>query len=281
MADDPTAEHCFSLIEKERVTITSAVPTVARLWIEAAEWVKSDLSSLGLLQIGGSKLPPELAAQVEPALGCRLQQIFGMAEGLLSMSREGDDPQSVLETQGRPLSPGDEVRIVDESDALVPAGATGELLVRGPYTLCGYYHAEEHNRRAFTTDGFYRTGDLALLTPGGHLVIEGRLKDVVIRGGDKIAAGEVEGHLVKHPQVAAAAVVPIPDVYLGERICAFIVCRGAKPTLAQLRQALHDQGLAEFKLPDRIEILDSFPLTPLGKVDKKALSAAARELAGR
>ncbi|GAA3412584.1 (2,3-dihydroxybenzoyl)adenylate synthase [Streptosporangium vulgare] len=196
LAESPVAEDCFHAIERERVTVTSVVPTVAQLWLEEAEWAEADLSSLRVLQIGGARLQPELAARIEPELGCRLQQVFGMAEGMLSMSRKGDDPESVVNTQGRPISPADEVRIVDERDAEVPAGVTGELLTRGPYTLRGYYRAEEHNRRAFTEDGFYRTGDLARLTAEGNLVIEGRLKDVVIRGGDKIAAGEVEGHLL-------------------------------------------------------------------------------------
>ncbi|MGN9840968.1 (2,3-dihydroxybenzoyl)adenylate synthase [Nonomuraea sp. H19] len=277
LADDPAPDDCFAAIERERVTFTSVVPTVAQLWLEAVEWEPADLSSLRVIQIGGARLQPELAARIEPGLGCRLQQVFGMAEGLLSMSRAADDPASVLETQGRPISPADEVRIVDEHGDDVPPGVAGELITRGPYTLRGYYRAEEHNRRAFTPDGFYRTGDVARLTPEGRLVIEGRLKDVIIRGGDKISAGEVEGHLLTHPQIARAAVVPVPDDYLGERIYAFLVSPDERPGLAELKKALHERGLAEFKLPDRVEFVEAFPLTPLGKVDKKVLAAAARD----
>jgi 2,3-dihydroxybenzoate-AMP ligase len=279
LAQDPTPDGCFGAIERERVTITSVVPTVAQLWLEAAQWPHPDLSSLRVLQIGGAKLHSELAAQIEPAFGCRLQQVFGMAEGLLSMSRKDDAPQDVLHTQGRPVSPADEVRIVDARGEQAPAGVTGELLTRGPYTLRGYYRAEQHNLRAFTADGFYRTGDLARLTAAGNLVIEGRLKDIVIRGGDKVAAGEVESHLLSHPQVARAAVVPVPDEFLGERIYAFLVCPSERPTLPELKRALHERGLAEFKLPDRVEFVDAFPLTPLGKIDKKVLAAAAKDLA--
>ncbi|WP_165977520.1 (2,3-dihydroxybenzoyl)adenylate synthase [Nonomuraea diastatica] len=277
LAEDPAPDDCFAAIERERVTFTSVVPTVAQLWLEAVEWGAADLSSLRMIQIGGARLQPELAARIEPGLGCRLQQVFGMAEGLLSMSRADDDPASVLETQGRPVSPADEVRIVDERGDDVPPGAAGELLTRGPYTLRGYYRAEEHNRRAFTADGFYRTGDVARLTSEGRLVIEGRLKDVIIRGGDKISAGEVEGHLLTHPRIARAAVVPVPDEFLGERIYAFLVSPGERPGLAELKQALHERGLAEFKLPDRVEFVTAFPLTPLGKVDKKVLAAAAMD----
>jgi 2,3-dihydroxybenzoate-AMP ligase len=281
LVDDPGAEACFRAIERHRVTVTSVVPTVAQLWLEEAEWTGRDLSSLRTLQIGGAKLRPEVAARIEPVLGCRLQQVFGMAEGLLSMTRRDDDPAWITHTQGRPVSPYDEVRIVGEDGREVPDGVAGELITRGPYTLRGYYRAAEHNLRAFTADGFYRTGDLASRTPDGNLVVEGRLKDVVIRGGDKIAAGEVEGHLLSHPAIGGAAVVPVPDEYLGERTYAFLIADpaagGAVPALAELKRALHDRGLADFKLPDRVEYVGAFPLTPLGKIDKKVLAAAAAD----
>ncbi|MEU1849628.1 AMP-binding protein [Streptomyces sp. NPDC019990] len=281
LASTPTADDCFRLIEAERVTLTSVVPTVARLWLEERQWSDADLSSLEVLQIGGARLEPELAARITPELGCRLQQVFGMAEGLLTMTRPDDDPYAVLHTQGRPVSEADEVLIVDPSTVVpVPVGETGELLTRGPYTLRGYYRAPEHNARAFTEDGFYRTGDLASITPEGRLVVQGRIKDVVIRGGDKIAAGEVEAHLVGVPGIAAAAVVPMPDEFLGERIYAFLVSRdeeGEAPPLSALKAALQERGLADFKLPDRAEYVAELPLTPLGKIDKKVLSAAAAD----
>ncbi len=134
LADDPGADDCFSLITREKVTVTSVVPTVAHLWLEAREYLDDDLSTLRLMQIGGARLQPELAARIEPELGCRLQQVFGMAEGLLSMSRLDDPVERVIATQGRPVSPYDEIQIVD-----------GELLARGPYTLRGYYNAPDHN----------------------------------------------------------------------------------------------------------------------------------------
>ncbi|MCY0935128.1 (2,3-dihydroxybenzoyl)adenylate synthase [Streptomyces sp. H34-S4] len=274
LAEGPTADDCFRLIEEEGVTFTSLVPTVAQLWLETAEWSEYSLRTLRTVQIGGAPLSPELAARIGPGLGVRLQQVFGMAEGLISFTRADDPEEAVLTTQGRPISPGDEVRIVGEDGAELPLGATGELHTRGPYTLHGYYRAEQHNKVAFTTDGFYRTGDLARLTPEGRLVIAGRIKDVIVRGGDKVSAGEVEGHLLTHPAVARAAVIGVPDEYLGERICAFVVADGEPPSLLDLKQALQGRGLAEYKLPDRLELIDAFPLTGLGKVDKKVLAAA-------
>ncbi|MFD7432255.1 (2,3-dihydroxybenzoyl)adenylate synthase [Streptomyces sp. NPDC059818] len=276
LAQDPTPERCFPLIEQEGVTFTSVVPSVLQLWLEAAEWHDADLGSLHFLQVGSAKLYPEVAARVEPAFGCRLQQVFGMAEGLLTFTRESDAAATVLTTQGRPVSPADEIRIVDEEGRELPAGGIGELLARGPYTLRGYYRAPEHNRRSFTDDGFYRSGDLARLTPEGNLVIEGRIKDVIIRGGDKVSAAEVEGHLLALSSVARAAVVPYPDEYLGERTCAFLVPVDRPPVLAEIKAALEQRGLAAYKLPDRVEIVAELPLTGLGKTDKKVLAAIAR-----
>ena len=272
LADSPNPDDCFALVERHRVTVTSLVPSLTQIWLDIAEWTESDLSSLRLMQVGGAPMPRTLAARIEPVLGCKLQQVFGMSEGLLTFSRPDDPPESVLRTQGKPISPADELKILDERERELPVGAVGELVTRGPYTVRGYYQAPEHNRQAFTADGFYRTGDLARLTEDGELVIEGRIKEMMIRGGDKISAVEVETHLLAHPAVAAAAVIGVADDFLGERVCAYIIPHGAPPTLTELRKAMRQRGVAEYKLPDRVELVDSFPTTPLGKIDKKALA---------
>ncbi|WP_413760821.1 (2,3-dihydroxybenzoyl)adenylate synthase [Streptomyces sp. MMBL 11-3] len=276
LASDATPELCFPVVEREGVTVTSVGPSVVQLWLDAAEWMKPDLSSLRALQIGGSKLHRDLAERIRPELGCGIQQVFGMAEGLICFTREGDSEEDLLTTQGLPISPADEMKIVDDKDQEVPAGTIGELLTRGPYTPRGYYRSPEHNARAFTEDGFYRSGDLARLTPEGRLVIEGRIKDLINRGGEKVSAGEVEGHLETHPAIARAAVVPVPDDYLGERICAYIVPVGTPPSLPEIKAALTERGLAAYKLPDRVEVVDELPLTGLGKIDKKVLAARGR-----
>ncbi|HET9518279.1 MAG TPA: AMP-binding protein, partial [Actinoplanes sp.] len=275
LAESAVADDCFALIEREQITFTSVVPTIAQLWLDEADDQPYDLSSLRVVQVGGAPLHREVAERIQPAFGCTLQQVFGMAEGLLSMTGLDDPPDVVIGTQGRPLSPGDEIRIVDDTDAEVADGDPGELLTRGPYTLRGYYRAPEHNQRAFTHDGFYRTGDVARITASGRLVIDGRLKDVIIKGGNKVSAAEVEGHLLNHPAVARVAVVPMPDRYLGERICAYVEAVGEPPDLATLREFLRDRRIAEFKLPDRVEVISVLPLTGLGKVDKKVLAADA------
>jgi 2,3-dihydroxybenzoate-AMP ligase len=278
LADGLDPDECFEIVETERVTFTSLVPSLAQLWLDAAEDFPFDRSSLRTIQIGGAPLPRDVAVRIGPAFDCRLQQVFGMAEGLLSVTRDTDPEDAVTTTQGRPVSPEDEVRIVDAAGADVAPGQPGELITRGPYTLRGYYRAPDHNARAFTSDGFYRTGDVARLTQDGRLVIEGRIKDVIIRGGNKISAAEVEEHLLAHPEVDRVAVVGVPDPYLGELVCAVVRPAGDPPSLGDLRQALHSRGLADYKLPDLLEIAADLPLTGIGKVDKTLLAkqAAAR-----
>ena len=273
LAPSPAPPDAFPLIERERVTVTALVPPLALLWMEAVAWAGRDLSSLRVLQVGGAKFKPEAAVRVASTLDCQLQQVFGMAEGLLCYTHLDDPDDVVVNTQGRPMSPADEIRVVDPDGADVPPGELGELLTRGPYTLRGYYRAAQYNTRAFTPDGFYRTGDLVRVTETGHLVVEGRAKDIINRGGEKISAEEVENHLLAHPAVRDVAVVGMPDDVLGERSCAYVVPRGAAPALAELVAFLRQRGLADYKLPDRLEVVETFPGTGVGKVSKKDLAA--------
>lgn len=275
LAADADPDRAFRLIERERVTITALTPPLLKLWLAEAAWSTRDLSSLRTLQVGGARLSPADAVRVEPELGCRLQQVFGMAEGLLCFTRADDPDDLVVSTQGRPLSPADEIRVVDEGERDVPAGDIGQLLVRGPYTIRRYYGAPEQSATAFTADGWFRTGDLVRAAATGHLVVEGRLKDVVNRGGEKVPAAEVEDHLAAHSRVAQAALVGMPDPLLGERTCAYIVTEGeaGPPSLADLTGFLRERGLAAYKMPDRLEIVDALPRTGAGKVDKRRLAA--------
>jgi 2,3-dihydroxybenzoate-AMP ligase len=272
LASSAAPDEAFPLIAREGVTLTTVMPAFLPLWMDTVDLfdVGDQLRRL-VVEVGGAPLAPELARQVEPALGCTLTRWFGMAEGLLSFTRVDDPAEVRYATEGRPLSPADEVRIVGADGHDAPPGEVGELLTRGPYTIRGYYRADEYNARVFTPDGFYCTGDLARLSDG-HLVIEGRLRDVVNRGGEKVPSAEVEEHLRAHPAVKDAAVVAVPDRALGEKTCAVVVPAGEQPpTLAGLRDFLAGRGLAGYKLPDRLELTGAFPLTPVGKVDKAAL----------
>jgi 2,3-dihydroxybenzoate-AMP ligase len=272
LCDSTEPTEAFRLIEQERVTHTALVPALAIRWMDAPERNNFDLSSLRVLQVGGAKLNPEPARRIHPTLGCQLQQVFGMAEGLLNYTRLDDPEDEIVETQGRPCSPDDEIRLVDEEGRDVPPGEPGELLTRGPYTIRGYYNVPEHNRRAFTSDGFYRSGDIVRLSPGGNLIVEGRAKDLINRGGEKISAEEIENLVLAHPSVFNAAAVAMPDPVLGERICLYVILRsGTGLTFPELVAFLQAQQIAKFKLPERLEVVESFPLTSVGKVSKKDL----------
>jgi 2,3-dihydroxybenzoate-AMP ligase len=263
--------EALPLVAREGVTITALVPSLALVWLPAAESGRYDLSSLRVLQVGGARLDEEVARRLSPAFGCTLQQVYGMAEGLVNYTRLDDPEDIIVGTQGRPISPDDEIRVVDDEDHDVEPGRVGYLITRGPYTIRGYYRAEEHNAQALTPDGFYRTGDLVRLTPSGNLIVEGRAKDQINRGGDKVAAEEVENHLRVHPAVHDAAVVSAPDKFLGERSCAFVVPEGRAPEPPELKTFLRERGLAPYKVPDLLEFVAALPKTGVGKADKKEL----------
>jgi 2,3-dihydroxybenzoate-AMP ligase len=265
----------FELIQRHRVTHIHLVPALLIRWIDDPSIGEYDLSSLKVIQSGGQRLQPEVRLRAERALpGCFIQENFGMAEGLIMFVRSTDPPDVRRETCGRPASPDDEVYLVDEEGNVVPDGEPGELIVRGPYTLRGYFRAPEHNARAFTPDGFYRSGDLLRKMPSGNYVVEGRVKDLINRGGEKISAEEVENLILAHPAVLNVACVPYPDPVLGERMCACLVLRRDRSlTLGELVTFLLEFEIAKFKLPERLEFFDSLPLSGFGKVSKKELAA--------
>jgi 2,3-dihydroxybenzoate-AMP ligase len=273
MIGSPDPATAFAAIEREGVTITAVVPAVAQRWVaHAAEIGSSALRTLQVLQVGGARLADEHATRVKPVLGATLQQVFGMAEGLLNYTRLEDPDEVICGTQGRPLSPGDEVRIVDADGRDLPDGQPGALLTRGPYTPRGYYRAPEQNARAFTPDGWYASGDVVRRRPDGNLVVEGRDKDMINRGGEKISAEEVENLLYRMPGIAQVAAVAAPDAELGERICVFVVPEpGGDITLGAITDGMATAGVARFKWPERLEIVAELPVTKMGKLDKKAL----------
>src|SRR6266849_4561132 len=215
---------------------------------------------------------PEPARRVLNEIGPVVTQVYGMAEGLCCSTRAGDPEEVVVETQGRPMSEDDEIRIVDEDDRDVPPGELGELLTRGPYTIRGYYNAEEHNRASFTPDGYYRIGDVVRMHRSGNLIVEGRRKDLINRGGEKISAEEIENLILSHPAVENTAVVAMPDAVLGERACAYVVLRpSASLDLGALTRFLEKKRIARFKLPERLEVIERLPATAVGKISKKDL----------
>ena len=220
---------------------------------------------------------PDAARLVRTKYGKTTQCMFGMTEGLNMFTLAGDPPEVVDTTVGRPLIAEDEVRVVHPgTQTPCELDEEGELQCRGPYTLSGYYNSPEHNTVAFTADGYYRTGDLAIRREIGgrtYYAFSGRTKDVVDRGNEKVSCEEIEAAVASHPDVAEVAVVGMPDERLGERVCAYVVPKSghSSPSVVELAKFLEDFGMAKFKWPERIETVDSLPLTKVGKFDKASL----------
>ncbi len=274
IAPSTAAEDVFSLIEKERVTMVCAAVPLVTAWLNSpVPEGQYDLSSLRALMNGGARLAPELRRRVELRFRCIYIESFGTGEGLLMKTRP-DDPDEIRYTaSGRPVSPGDEIRVVDDLDQEVPDGVVGELLARGPYTVRGYYNDPEANAKAFTADGFYRMGDIVKRI-GSYVYVVGRRKDLVNRGGEKISCEEVENHILAHPAVASACVVAMPDDVYGEKACVFVILREHRSlTFKELTSFLLTREIAKFKLPERLEIVNSFPISAADKILRRELRA--------
>jgi 2,3-dihydroxybenzoate-AMP ligase len=230
--------------------------------------------TLRVVLLSGAKVSEELFAATEQG-GARVGQLFGMAEGMFLVTPLDASPELRRTTVGVPISALDEVRVLAPgTEDEVSDGEVGELCCRGPYTLRGYHGIDRPE--AFTSGGFYRTGDLAKVTVlDGHraLSIEGRIKDLIDRGGEKINAEEVELLLLAHPHVVEAALVAMPDPRLGERGCAYLATDGTPVTLDDLRDHLRALDVAKYKWPERVELVDALPRTKVGKLDKKAMTA--------
>jgi 2,3-dihydroxybenzoate-AMP ligase len=263
----------FALIERHKVTHLKVVPALLIRLINDAAIARFDLSSLQVIQSGGQRMQPEVRLRTQALIpSAFVQENFGMSEGVLMFVRR-DDPEDVrLETCGRPISADDEIRLVDDEGREVALGEVGELTCRGPYTLRGYYGVPDYNARQFTPDGFYRSGDLMRQHPSGNYIVEGRKKDLINRGGEKISAEEIENLILMHPAVQNVACVPMPDATLGERMCACVIARaGSDLSLPALIEFLVAKEIAKFKLPERLELLTEFPVSTFGKVSKKTL----------
>ena len=275
LSETARVDDVLPIIERERVTHLELVPALLIRYVNAPSIGEFDLGSVRVINTGGQKLQPEVKRRAEAIFpNARVQEVFGMAEGLLMFVRLDDPDEVRFDTVGRPVCADDEIILVDEEREPVKDGEVGELLVRGPYTLRGYYGVPEYNARTFTPDGFYMSGDLMRRHPSGNYIVQGRKKDLINRGGEKISAEEIENLILSHPVVLNVACVPMPDPVLGERMCAFVVPKPARSlTLAELTAFLNEKGLARFKLPERLELVDDLPLSKFGKVAKNVLTS--------
>lgn len=271
LAPGTDTARVFELVERERVTVIAAVVPLIANWLAGDEPQRHDLSSLRVVQNGGARLAPELRARLRERLGCTPQEIYGTAEGLINMTRLDDPDELLLESSGAPVSEFDEIDVVDDDGRPVPDGTPGELITRGPYTIHGYFDAPEKNAEAFTADGFYRMGDI-VRKRGRYVWTEGRRKDLINRGGEKISCDEVENLIHRHPDVRSVTLVAMPDPVFGEKACACVILHpGRTMTLPDLVAFLRAQGIASFKLPERLELMERFPVSPVGKILKREL----------
>ncbi len=285
LAPSGDAADVFGLVERERVTTIAAVVPLISTWLNAEEPGRHDLTSLKVIQNGGARLAPELRSRLRDRFGCTPQEIYGTAEGLINMTRLDDPDSLLLHSSGAPVCDDDEIMVVDDGRE-VADGVQGELLTRGPYTIRGYYNAPDKNREAFTADGYYRMGDI-VRRQGRHVFTEGRRKDLINRGGEKISCEEIENLIYGHPKVKVVTLVAMPDPVFGEKACAFVVPKpGQTLGFDELIAYLREQKIAAFKLPERLEVVDELPLSPVGKILKRELrdritATLAREAAQR
>lgn len=278
MIPSTRAKEILETIERERVTTTILVVAQLQQIVDFPDLREYDLSSLQVIAAAGSHVPAELIKRVYEKIGCKFYNVFGMSEGPCAQTRYEDLEEVVLHTVGWPICPYDEFKVIDASGNELSREKEGELVARGPCIFRGYYKAEAGNREVFTQNGFFRTGDIAKFDPEGHLVITGRKKDIIIRGGENISALEVEELISSHPKVEQVVAVGMPDPILGERVCAFIKPKkDAMISFDEVISYLKEKKTSVLYLPERIEILGEMPLTNVGKVDKKRLREEIKE----
>ncbi|MES2929930.1 MAG: AMP-binding protein [Pseudomonadota bacterium] len=273
-------EAVLAAIEREKATVLYGVPTMLIAMVEHPKRAQYDLSSLRCANSGGAPVPPELLRRVQAGLGCDLLSVYGQTEAspIICQTAPQDAPADKAETAGQPLWQV-EVRIADPlSGAIMPVGTDGEVQARGYQTMLGYYEMPEATAHAFTADGWLRTGDLGVMDDRGYVRITGRLKDMIIRGGENIYPVEIEARLLEHPEVVDVAVFGMPDPHWGEVVCAALRFRTSQsiPTAVELRDFCR-QSLAPQKAPARYFVSNTFPLTGSGKVQKFRLIQQARE----
>jgi fatty-acyl-CoA synthase len=266
----------LELAERERANLMLGVPTMLIAMLEHPEIATRDLSALRVVASGGSLVAPELVRAIEERIGARFVIQFGQTEAspVITMTSPSDDFEPRSTTLGRPL-PHTEVKIVDPATgATLTCGAVGELCARGYMVMSGYHEMPKATAAAIDADGWLHTGDLASMDPRGYCRIEGRLKDVIIRGGENIYPREIENLLFEHPAVSEVAVVGVPDATWGEQVAAFIrpaASMAADEIDTDELQAFTRAHLAGYKCPRIWEIVDEFPLTASGKIRKHVL----------
>jgi non-ribosomal peptide synthetase component E (peptide arylation enzyme) len=274
MLDSTDARTICETIERERVTSVIWVPTLAQRLLQFEDLGEFDLTSLKKMHSAGGAAFPELVRDVFGRLNMRFHNGYGATEGMTTITCAEDDIETVCSTVGRPTCAGDIYKVVDLDGNTLPPNTPGELLVKGPSVFTGYYKNPEENAKVFDPDGFFKTGDVAVMDDNGYITLTGRLKEMINRGGESISATVIEGLIDRHPDVAVVAVLAMPDPLMGERVCAYIQPRtGARLCFDDIITFLREQKASVLELPERIEFIEAMPYTPAQKLDKHALRA--------
>jgi non-ribosomal peptide synthetase component E (peptide arylation enzyme) len=278
MSPSTETKDILEAIQKEKVTTMILVVAQAQRIVDEPDLCLYDLTSLQVIGTAGSHAPSGLIRKIRERLGCKFFNVYGMSEGPCTQTRYDDPEEVIFHTVGRQVCPYDEFKVIDSRGCDLPPGEEGELVARGPCIFRGYYKSEADNREAFTSDGFFRTGDIAKFDSEGHLVITGRRKDIIIRGGVNISPTEIEELISDHPDVEQVAVVGMPDPVFGERVCAFIKLRkGVALSAEGLIAFLKERKMSALYLPEWVEVVDDIPLTNVGKPDKARLREEIRQ----
>lgn len=268
-----TAQNALEFFEREKVTLPCVVPAqLAQMIQELSE--SHNLKSIRAVRCSGGYLSPTLAEEVEQLLAGPILSTYGSQDtGSISGISATDSAEKRRSTVGRPL-PGNEIKLVDDDGNRVPQGEVGQLYFRGPQNSSGYYRDPEKTfSEAYDAEGWASPGDLAKIDDDGFIMIAGRKKDIIIRGGQNIYPGEIENALMSHPKVSNVAVVAMPDRIMGEKACAFVIPaeRQDPLTFEEMLDYLRTKKLANYKLPERLEIVETFPLASESKINKKGL----------
>ncbi len=268
-ADD---KNLCETIEKEKITSIIWVPTLAQRMLQYEDLAKHDLSSLKKMHSAGGASHPDLVKDVTEKLKMKFYNGYGGTEGMTTITRTTDDLETICTTVGRPTCPYDTYKVIDKDGNELPPNTQGELVLKGPGVFTGYYNNPEENKEAFTKDGFFRTGDVAKIDEKGYITLTGRIKEMINRGGESISATEIERLINRHPDVSAVAVIPMPDPFMGERVCAYIQPKaGSQLSFDEIISFLKGQKASVLQLPERIEFIDVMPYTGAQKLDKRSL----------
>lgn len=267
-------ESICKCIEREKVTSIIWVPTLAKRLVQYDDLNNYDLNSLRKMHSAGGASHPDLVKEVIDRLDMKFFNGYGGTEGMTCITRNIDDYQTICCTVGRPTFPHDHYKVVDTAGKELGIGQQGQLLVKGPCVFSGYFNNPEENEQVFDSEGYFKTGDLAVINEKGYISLTGRIKEMINRGGESISSSEIEQLINRHPSVAVCAVIPMPDPLMGERVCAYVEPKSdGHLTFEEIISFLKDQKASVLQLPERIEFVDQMPVTATEKLNKKALRA--------